>query len=68
MNSNDHVMESIKVSIAWVGGLIGTLLGQVAAYLTLSNVVLSATLVYTALQIFILARDKIFRRRTSTED
>ncbi|KVG31461.1 hypothetical protein [Burkholderia diffusa] len=68
MNSNDHVMESIKVSIAWVGGLIGTLLGQVAAYLTLSNVVLSATLVYTVLQIFILARDKIFRRRTNTED
>ncbi|ARK96175.1 MULTISPECIES: hypothetical protein [Burkholderiaceae] len=68
MNSNDHVMESIKVSIAWVGGLIGTLLGQVAAYLTLSNVVLSATLVYTVLQIFILARDKVFRRRTSTED
>lgn len=68
MNGNDHVMESIKVSIAWVGGLIGTLLGQVAAYLTLSNVVLSATLVYTVLQIFILARDKLFRRRTSTED
>ncbi|WP_416268599.1 hypothetical protein SD235_00055 [Burkholderia cepacia] len=68
MESNDHVVESIKVSIAWVGGLIGTLLGQVAAYLTLSNVVLSAILVYTALQIFILARDKIFRRHTSTED
>ena len=68
MDSNDHVMESIKVSIAWVGGLIGTLLAKVAAYLTLSNVVLSATLVYTVLQIFILARDKIFRRRQNTED
>lgn len=68
MDSNDHVMESVKVSIAWVGGLIGTLLGKVEAYLTLSNVVLSATLVYTVLQIFILTRDKIFRRRTSTED
>ncbi|KVC65933.1 hypothetical protein WI72_33110 [Burkholderia ubonensis] len=68
MESNDHFMESVKVSIAWVGGLIGTLLGKVEAYLTLSNVVLSATLVYTVLQIFILARDKIFCRRTSTED
>lgn len=68
MDSDGHVMESVKVSIAWVGGLIGTLLGKVAAYLTLSNVVLSATLVYTVLQIFILARDKILRRRKSRED
>ncbi|MBU9608258.1 hypothetical protein LGN12_12945 [Burkholderia multivorans] len=60
---NDHLAQSFRVCIVWLGSLAGTLLARVEAYLTLSNVVLTATLIYTVLQIYVLVRDKIVRRR-----
>lgn len=44
-----------KALIAWIGAVIGSL--------TLSKLVLFATLVFTSLQTYILVRDKIIRRK-----
>ena len=44
-----------KLALAWAGATLGGI--------TLSGVVLSLTGLYTALQIYILFRDKIWRHR-----
>jgi hypothetical protein len=48
--NNDHEtnVATIKVLIAWIGAVVGGV--------TLSQLVLGATLIYTLLQIFILIR------------
>lgn len=44
-----------KGAIAWLGVLLG--------HLTLSDLVMAVTLVFTSLQTFVLLRDKIFGRK-----
>jgi hypothetical protein len=44
----------LKVAAAWIGYLFGSI--------TLQNLALAATLVYTVVQLYILIRDKIVRR------
>lgn len=58
MHSSEHESGTVamaKVAIAWLGAFAGSV--------TLSDVVLFATLVFTCLQIYVLARDKLWRRR-----
>jgi hypothetical protein len=47
-NDHDTNVATIKVLIAWIGAVVGGV--------TLSQLVLGATLIYTLLQIFILLR------------
>ena len=51
-NDNDTNAAMLKLIIAWAGTMFGGV--------TLSSLVLTATLIYTMLQIFILGR-KLFR-------
>jgi len=53
-DSNETLWAILKVAAAWVAGLIGSI--------TLSKLVLFATLIFTVLQIYVLWRDKITRR------
>ena len=46
MNDHDTNSATVKVLIAWLGTMFGNI--------TLSNAVLAATLIYTALQIYVL--------------
>lgn len=51
--------EVTKVAVAWAGALIGTI--------TLQQIVLALTAVYTVLQIYVVVRDKVMRRREADE-
>lgn len=54
--SDQHDITTwFKVAIAWVGTLAGSITGQEA--------VLFLTGVFTALQIYVLLRDKVFNRK-----
>lgn len=56
---NDHqdaVTGVVKMTIAWIGALVGGV--------TLNGAVLTATLIFTVLQIVVLLRDKFFKRGT----
>lgn len=46
-----------QLTLSWVG----TVLGHFITQLTLSRLVLLATLIFTVLQIYVLARDKVIR-------
>lgn len=53
-NSQDDTLPAmIKVLIAWTGAVWGAI--------TLQHVVLLLTAVYTAIQLYVLVRDKIIR-------
>lgn len=54
---NDHEISSalIKVLVAWIGTMFGGI--------TLSNLVLFATLIYTILMIYVLVRDRILSNK-----
>lgn len=52
MNDNHPYLTTLAVGISWLGTWLG--------HVTLSNLVLCATLVFTVLQIFILLR-KVWR-------
>jgi hypothetical protein len=53
-DNNDTLWAILKVAAAWVAGLIGSI--------TLSKLVLFATLVFTVMQTYVLFRDKIAGR------
>jgi hypothetical protein len=53
MNDHDNNMTVVKIILAWLGTIYGGV--------TLSSLVLGATLIFTLLNIFILVRDKIWR-------
>lgn len=53
-NDNETYWALFKVAAAWIAGLLGSI--------TLSKLVLFATLVFTVLQTYVLFRDKIARR------
>ena len=53
--NQDTYWALIKALIMWAGALLGSI--------TLSKLVLFATLVFTLLQIYVLYRDKISRRK-----
>lgn len=55
MNEHDTNMVTIKIILAWLGTIYGGI--------TLSGLVLGATLIFTLLNIFVLVRDKIWRDR-----
>jgi len=57
MHDHDTNTAVLKVLVAWVGTVFGGI--------TLSGLVLSLTAIYTALQIYILVRDKIVRKAAS---
>lgn len=48
MNDHDTNAATIKIIIAWIGAVAGGI--------TLSNLVLGATLIFTLLQIFMILR------------
>lgn len=52
-NQHETNVATAKILIAWVGAAVGSL--------SLSNLVLTATLIYTLLQIFMLLR-KLWRK------
>jgi len=52
-DNNETLWAILKVAAAWIAGLIGSI--------TLSKLVLLATLVFTVLQTYVLWRDKIKR-------
>lgn len=54
-HDNEAAPAFFKVLIAWAGAIWGTV--------TMQEVVLFLTAVYTVIQIFILVRDKIVRDR-----
>lgn len=56
-NSNETALAVVKAAIMWLGALLGSM--------TLSKLVLFATLVYTGLQTYVLVRDKIVAKRGS---
>lgn len=53
-DNNDTLAAVIKAAIMWVGALLGSI--------TLSKLVLFATLIYTCMQGYVLWRDKIRRK------
>ena len=58
MERNSEAWDALaKGVIAWLGVIIGGL--------TLSKLVMLATLVFTSLQTFVLVRDKILRGRVN---
>lgn len=59
MNDHDTHLAFWKLLVAWVGALLGGV--------TLSQLVLLATLVYTVAQTFFLLRDKWWRQRRRGE-
>ncbi len=54
MNEHDTNVAFLKLALIWFGTMVGGI--------TLSGIVLGLTGVFTALQIYILVRDKIWRR------
>lgn len=52
-HSNDAVPAMFKVLLAWAGAVWGSL--------TLQGLVLTLTAIYTAVQLYVLVRDKIIR-------
>ena len=52
---SDTAPAMFKLMIAWAGALIGSI--------TLQHIVLVLTGIYTAVQLYILVRDKILDRR-----
>lgn len=55
MIMNDHDTAFWKVAIAWLGTVFGCV--------TLSGTVLTLTALFTALQIYVLVRDKIWKKK-----
>lgn len=55
------VKSRFQLFISWLG-VIGGWMAEQLSRVTLSHVVLSLTGLYTCLQIYVLVRDKIFRR------
>jgi len=47
-------MAMAKVAVAWMGALVGSI--------TLQQVVLVLTAIYTAVQLYVLVRDKLIRK------
>lgn len=54
-NQEEGATAMLKVLIAWLGTVLGSI--------TLQQIVLTLTLIYTALQVYVLVRDKIVRDR-----
>lgn len=54
-NDQETAFGLAKAALAWIGAAVGSL--------TLSKLVLFATLVFTSLQTYVLVRDKIVRRK-----
>ena len=54
-DKNETWVALAKGAIIWIGAVLGNI--------TLSKLVLFATLVYTGLQIFVLVRDKIVKKK-----
>lgn len=54
-DKNETWVAVIKGAVIWAGAVLGNI--------TLSKLVLFATLVYTGLQIFVLVRDKIVKKK-----
>lgn len=55
MERNGETWSAVaKGALAWIGLLLG--------HITLSDLVMAATLIFTSLQTFVLVRDKIIRR------
>ena len=50
---DDATQALLKVSLAWLGAALGRI--------TLQDVVLALTGIYTAAQLFVLVRDKIWK-------
>ncbi len=57
MNSNGH--EAFKAVIAWV--FLG--IGHAVSSITMSDIALAATTVYSMLNAYVLVRDKLLKRR-----
>lgn len=55
-HDNDAAPAFFKVLIAWAGAIWGTV--------TMQEIVLFLTAIYTLVQIYVLVRDKIVRDRT----
>ena len=55
MNEQDTNMALLKLMVAWLGTMFGGI--------TLSHLVLFATLIYTLLQTYVLVRDRVLIRR-----
>ena len=55
MNEQDTNMALLKVMVAWAGTMFGGI--------TLSHLVLIATLIYTILQTYVLVRDRVLTHR-----
>lgn len=53
-HSNDTLEAILKVAISWIGAMWGVL--------TLQNLVLVLTAVYTAINLYVVVRDRIIRR------
>lgn len=54
-DNNETGIALFKALLMWVGALIGSI--------TMSQLVLFATLIYTGLQTYVLIRDKIVSRK-----
>lgn len=56
---NDHLSHNqasvLSIMIAWIGAILSAF--------TLSHFVMIMTVIYTSLQIFILLRDNVFRKK-----
>ncbi|WP_186425100.1 hypothetical protein [Cupriavidus metallidurans] len=63
MQDNETFWAWVKLALAWLGTVIGTVIESV----TLSKAVLFATLVLTCMQGYVLWRDKIKRKEVSCE-
>ena len=54
MNDSETNTALLKLALVWIGTMVGGV--------TLSGIVLTLTGLFTALQIFILVRDKLWRK------
>lgn len=57
---NSHWQETLKAIFAWVFLSIGHAINSV----TMANIALAATTVYSVLSAYVLVRDKLLKRRT----
>ncbi len=57
---NSHWQEAMKALIAWV--FLG--IGHAVSSITMSDIALAATTVYSVLSAYVLVRDKLLKRRT----
>ena len=55
MNDDNHNITFLDLLIMWVGTIVG--------HITLSNLVLCATLIYTLVRTYLLVRDNFWRKK-----